>query len=158
MREKSRSSPVPQKLYRVVHRDYTDAPLPSRSNTGRFHTEKGSATYLVASPETAWKEVLTRFQAKRESFRMIAVEVKTGELKVADLTDPSIQSYYGVDTSLLTDANHAACQQLAIRLRADGFHAIWTYSRADYPDGRVLIVFLDVIDVERIFTGIIETP
>ena len=30
--------------------------------------------------------------------------------------------------------------------------------RADYPDGRVLVVFLDVIDVERIFTGIIETP
>ena len=29
--------------------------------------------------------------------------------------------------------------------------------REDYPDGRVLVIFLDVIDVERIFTGVIET-
>jgi RES domain-containing protein len=142
------ASKTRKKLYRAVIRAYADAPLASRSHTGRFHTEKGSATYLAASPGTAWKEVLARLGAKREHFLVIEVEVEVDKLKVVDLTDPAVQAKYHVNTNLLIDVDHGPCQALAVRLRAEGIQAIWTFSRADYPEGRQLVIFLDLVDAD----------
>jgi hypothetical protein len=63
--------------------------------------------------------------------------------KVADLTRRSTQQRYGIDRDVLVGDDYRRCQALAQRLRANGVQAAWTYSRADQPDGRVLVVFLD---------------
>lgn len=129
--------------YRAVYRDYRAEPLPSRSPAGRFHASAGpgTVTYLAADPATAWKEVTERWAADPKSYWMAEVKVKLAG--VADLTDPKTQARYDVDERVLTSVDHRPCQRLAERLRADGFEAAWTYSRADSPHGRQLVVFLD---------------
>lgn len=126
-----------------MYRDYRDAPLPSRSPTGRFHSRQGggSVTYLAASPDTAWKEVTERWGADRAAYWMVEVSVRL--TKVADLTDAATRTRYGVDERVLTEADHERCQQLGQRLRADGFEGVLTLSRADRPGGRQVVVFLD---------------
>jgi len=129
--------------YRAVYRDYRAEPLASRSPAGRFHSgaAPGSITYLAAEPTTAWQEVTARWGAEPKCYWMAEVQVKL--TRVADLTDPKTQAHYDVDEHVLTGADHRPCQQLAERLRAEGFEAAWTYSRADKPHGRQLVVFLD---------------
>ena len=129
--------------YRAVYRDYRAEPLPSRSPAGRFHASAapGTVTYLAADPATAWREVTERWAADPKSYWMAEVKVKLAG--VADLTDPKTQAHYDVDERVLTGVDHRPCQRLAERLRADGFEAAWTYSRADSPHGRQLVVFLD---------------
>lgn len=129
--------------YRAVYQEYRSDPLPSRSRSGRFHGPgtPGSVTYLAATRETAWKEVTTRWGANPEAYWMVTVKARL--TRVADLTDPRAQAQYGVDERALTDANMGRCRDLADRLRAEGFEGIWTFSRADRPDGRQLVVFLD---------------
>ena len=70
-------------------------------------------------------------------------EVQISLHEVVDLTEPSTQQHYGIDQAALTADNYTVCQQLARRLRAEGVEALWTYSRADQPEGRQLVVFLD---------------
>ena len=80
--------------------------------------------------------------------------VRTRVAKIADLTKQSVQKRYGIDRQVLIGEEYKRCQELARRLRADGMQAAWTYSRADQPAGRVLVVFLDRLDpssgVERV--------
>ena len=129
--------------YRAVYRDYRAEPLPSRSPAGRFHASAapGTVTYLAADPATAWREVTERWAADPKSYWMAEVKVKLAG--VADVTDPRTQAHYNVDERVLTGVDHRPCQRLAERLRSDGFEAVWTYSRADSPHGRQLVVFLD---------------
>ena len=131
--------------YRAVYREYRADPLPSRSRAGRFHASgaPGAVTYLAANPGTAWKEVTERWGADPNAYWLVEVNVRLA--RVADLTDPKTQAHYHVDEGVLTDANHQRCQRLAQRLRADGFEGAWTYSRADRPHGRQLVVFLDAL-------------
>ena len=127
--------------HRAVYRDYRAEPLPSRSPAGRFHAGPGTVTYLAANPATAWKEVTERWGADPKSYWIAEVEVKLAS--VADLTDPKTQAHYDVDERVLTSVDHRPCQRLAEQPRSDGFEAAWTYSRADSPHGRELVVFLD---------------
>lgn len=131
------------KLYRAVYESYEDDSLPSRSHRGRFHDETNGrwTTYLAASADTAWEEVTYRWQADRTSYRMVEVIVKVN--KIVDLTDLSTRERYSVDMDVLTAEEYGPCQQLANRLRAEGVEAMWTFSKADYPDGRQLVVFLN---------------
>lgn len=129
--------------YRAVYQEFHDDPLPSRSEQGRFHgPDTGRATtYLAASAATSWAEVTHRWQADPDAYRMAEVEVALK--RVADLTDSTMQKRYSVDLKALVGDDYRPCQRLADRLRADGYEGIWTYSRADQPDGRQLVVFLD---------------
>lgn len=132
-----------RRCYRAVYQSFQEDPLPSRSEQGRFHgPDTGSATtYLAASAATSWAEVTHRWKANPDVYRMAEVEVLIE--RVADLTDPALQRRYGIDAATLVGDDYRPCQRLADRLRADGFEAIWTYSRADQPDGRQFVVFLD---------------
>lgn len=142
-REPERQLQLEAACFRAVYRAYRDDPLPSRSPSGRFHAREGggSVTYLAASPETAWKEVTERWAADRGAYWMVEVTVRLS--RVADLTDSAVQARYGVDQRVLTDPRHERCQQLGQRLREDGFEGLLTFSRADRPSGRQLVVFLD---------------
>jgi RES domain-containing protein len=80
---------------------------------------------------------------------MAEVDVKLSE--IVDLTEPSVQERYGVDQEELTADDYQVCQQLADRLRAEGVEAIWTYSRADQPGGRQLVVFVDRLKEGSLF-------
>lgn len=144
-------------LYRAVYEDYENDPLPSRSAAGRFHDEEttGQVSYLAARPETAWAEVLDRWMANRGAFRMAEVAVTLHV--VVDLTDPATRRRYGIERAMLTADDYHPCQQLRKRLEAEGVEAMWTYSRADQPNGRQMVVLLGRLKrgstVEVIRTG-----
>jgi len=129
-------------LFRAVFEEYAADPLPSRSAKGRFHDEdSGRTAYLAGKRITAWKEVIHRWMARPKSYRTAEVSVKVS--KVVDLTDPGVQAKYGIDVLTLTGEDHEPCRRLARRIREEGAEAIWTFSRADQPGGRQLVVFLD---------------
>jgi hypothetical protein len=133
-----------RRLYRAYCKAHDKDPIPSRSPQGRFHdATTGPTTYLAATAETAWKEVTFRWGASRSTYRI--AEVRVSVTAIADLTDPAIQKRYGIDERLLTADDHRLCQGFANRLRAEGYEGIWTYSRADVPNGRQLVVFLDCL-------------
>ncbi|OFW02904.1 MAG: hypothetical protein A3G20_09220 [Acidobacteria bacterium RIFCSPLOWO2_12_FULL_59_11] len=128
-------------LYRAVYVDYRNDPLPSRSEEGRFHDTPGTTTYLAGSRATAWKEVQDHWNADPKSYGMAVVSVRLR--RIADLTEPSVQARYGIDRRGLTGLDYELCQKLTRRLRAEGFEGLWTFSKADSPGGRQLVIFLD---------------
>ena len=139
-----RGGEIDGELYRAFFEEFSDDPIPSRSERGRFHDESTrprSTTYLAVSQEAAWREVTYRWQADPKVYRIAKVGVKLST--VIDLTDPKTRTHYGVTEKELRSADHTPCQRLARRLRADGVEAAWTYSFADQPRGRQLVVFLD---------------
>jgi RES domain-containing protein len=144
-------------LYRAVYEDFVDDPVPSHSGAGRFHDDSttGATTYLAATPETAWKEITHRWAGDRARYRMVEVSVTIRN--VVDLTDRATRRRYGIDEESLTADHYGACQRLRKRLEAEGVEAIWTYSRADRPGGRQLVVLLARLQegssVEVIRTG-----
>lgn len=129
--------------YKVFYREFADDPLPSRSAWGRFHDQATgrATTYLAERSSTAWREVTHRWRASASAFRVAVVRIRLR--KLADLTRRSTQQRYRIDRDTLVGPEYRPCQALAQRLRANGVEAAWTYSRADQPDGRVLVVFLD---------------
>jgi len=130
-------------LYRAFYKEFEDDPLPSRSAEGRFHDRATAraTSYLAASRETAWTEVIERWRAARGTYRMAEVEVRLSV--IADLTNPATRRRYRVDKESLTAADYRPCQELRRRLQAKSVEGIWTYSRADQPAGRHLVVLLD---------------
>ncbi len=130
-------------LYKAVYVEYAKDPLPSRSNSGRFHDKATgmNTTYLTPAKQTAWREVTFRWKADPKSYRIAQVEVNLKS--VADLTDPIVQKEYSISRELLTGDDYKQTQRLANALRAEGVEAAWTYSRADQPDGRMLVVFVN---------------
>ena len=62
------------------------------------------------------------------------------------MTDPAVRRTYGVDVATLVGDDHAPCRRLATRLRAEGFEALRTFSKADDPYGRQLVVFLSQLN------------
>lgn len=85
--------------------------------------------------------MLHRWRARPESYRIVEMAVKLSN--VVDLTEPENQKKYEVTSELLTGDDYTSCQKLAHQLREEGVEGFWTYSRADRPSGRTLIVFLD---------------
>lgn len=151
------TAPRPGRLftgYRAFYERFSDDPLPSRSEWGRFHDPSvgRATTYLTARPSTAWREVAHRWRADAAVYRMATVQIRAR--KIADLTKRSVQKRYGIDRRMLIGEDYKPCQEVARRLRADGFEAVWTFSRADQPTGRVLVVFLDRLErpsgIERV--------
>ena len=140
--------------YKAFYEQFSDDPLPSRSESGRFHDSRTArvTTYLAARSSTAWREVTHRWRADKGAYRLAMVRIRVA--KIADLTKQSVQKRYGVDRQVLIGEEYKRCQELARRLRADGMQAAWTYSRVHQPAGRVLVVFLDRLDpsfgVERV--------
>jgi hypothetical protein len=134
-------------LYRAVFQGYEGDPLPTRSPQGRFHDpSSGPTTYLAESQSTAWKEVTHRWHARRSAYVMVEVAVSVDS--VLDLTDEAVQVRYGCDRKMLTALEHEPCRRLAARLRGEGIEALWTFSAADNPDGRQLVLFLDKLGGE----------
>jgi hypothetical protein len=143
------AAPRPGRLftgYKAFYERFSDDPLPSRSEWGRFHDPSTgrSTTYLAARSSTAWREVTHRWRADAAVYRIATVQLRTR--KIVDLTKRSVQKRYGIDRQVLIGEEYKRCQELARRLRADGIEAVWTYSRADQPAGRVLVVFLDRLE------------
>ena len=132
-----------KRVFKAVYREYEKDPLPSRSENGRFHdrTTGKRTTYLASSAETAWREVLYRWRAKPGSYRIVEISVRLS--KIVDLTEPENQEKYGIAPEVLTGDDYTSCQKLARQLREEGAEGFWTYSRADRPSGRTLVVFLD---------------
>lgn len=154
------TAPLPGKPFtgfKALYEGFAADPLPSRSASGRFHDARTGpgTTYLAAMAATAWLEVTHRWQAQAAAFRMATVRLRVGKLE--DLTKRAAQKRYGVDRAMLIGDEYQSCQHLAQRLRANGFEAAWTYSRADQPDGRVLVVFLDRLSapsrIDRVEVG-----
>jgi hypothetical protein len=154
------TAPLPGRSFtgfKALYEGFADDPLPSRSASGRFHdarTGRGTA-YLAATATTAWLEVTHRWQAQAAAFRLATVRLRVGTLE--DLTKRAARKRYGVDRAVLIGDEYQPCQRLAQRLRANGFEAAWTYSRAGQPEGRVLVVFLDRLNapsrIERVELG-----
>lgn len=139
------TAPKPGKtitLYRAFYEEFAENPIPSRSTIGRFHDEatREVTTYLATSPETAWREVRHRWRGAKEAYRIAQVKVRVSS--IADLTDPTTRKRYGIDTESLISNDYGPCQRLRRRLEEEGIEAIWTYSRADQPAGRQLVVLL----------------
>jgi RES domain-containing protein len=126
-------------VFRVVHEEYEADPLPSRSSSGRFHTKPGVTSYFAQTPATAWKEV-SRAPVDPAAFRLVEVAVSIEA--IIDLTDDAVRTKFGITGDDLVSPDWAACQRLAEQLRSETV-GVWTYSAADTPDGRVLVVFLD---------------
>ena len=143
--------------FKAFYEGFVDDPLPSRSASGRFHDARTgrATTYLAARAATAWLEVTHRWRAQAEAFRMATVRLRVNKLE--DLTKRAAQKRYNIDHAVLIGDEYRPCQELAQRLRANGFEAAWTYSRADQPEGRVLVVFLDLLGplsrIERVEVG-----
>lgn len=142
-KRKSKISKRKGTLYKAVYFEYEKDPLPSRSKSGRFHGQISgmNTTYVTPAKETAWKEVTFRWKADPASYRMAQVRINLKA--VVDLTDPAVQKEYGISREFLTADDYRQTQRLADNLRAEKVEAVWTYSRADLPDGRMLVVFLD---------------
>ncbi len=87
-------------------------------------------------------------------------EVKVRLRVVVDLTDPATRRRYDIDEETLTAEDYRPCQQLRRRLETEGVEGIWTYSRADRPAGRHLVVLLAQLKkgskVEVVRTGSIN--
>jgi RES domain-containing protein len=134
---------VHRRLFRIVHRDRKADPVPSVSRMGRFHGKPREVSYLAETPMTAWKEVRAHWPADPSTHLVVDIDVDLDS--VLDLTDETMQRECGITPAELVQAGPAyePCQRLAQRLQARGVSAIWTYSAADQPDGRVLVVFLD---------------
>ncbi|MFN7926087.1 MAG: RES family NAD+ phosphorylase [Bryobacteraceae bacterium] len=137
-------------LYRAVYQRYATEPIPSRSSSGRFHDalSPGQTSYLAEDPATAWKEVALHWGSTEQAYRMVEVEIEIQ--KILDLTDPSTRKRYGIKVEQLVSGDWSACQQLANQLRRDGFQAVRTFSRADQPDGRNVVVFLECLKPSHI--------
>ena len=133
-------------VYRAVFSEYANDPLPSRSQSGRFHGARNGpmTTYLAESPRTAWREVTVRWRAQKAAYRMVHVEANLN--RVLDLTESAVQLARGIDARFLVAPEYPPCQLLAETIRSEGFEAIRTYSAADYPAGRQLVVFLNSLD------------
>jgi hypothetical protein len=69
--------------------------------------------------------------------------VRVNVSNIVDLTSAESQQRYKITESMLTGDEYGPTQLLARRLRSLGVEAVWTYSRADQPNGRVLVVFLE---------------
>lgn len=91
--------------------------------------------------ETAWKEATFRWKADQAAYRKVQVEVDVK--KVLDLSDEKVQKRYGTSKDELIGDDYRPTQRLANTLRSEGFEAFWTYSRADQPHGKMLVVFLE---------------
>lgn len=76
------------------------------------------------------------------------VEVLVTLHKVTDLSDRVMQRRYGVGPEILRGDDYGPCQRLARELRAESVEGLFTFSRADQPDGRQLVVFLDLLKPE----------
>lgn len=87
-------------------------------------------------------------------------QVKVRVSSVADLTDPTTRKRYGIDTESLISDDYGPCQRLRRRLEEEGIEAIWTYSRADQPAGRQLVILLAQLkgssSVEVVQTGPVD--
>ena len=130
-------------LVKAVYKGFADDPIPSRSAKGRFHEAPGSICYLAEDADTAWREVSYRWQAQPSEYRL--VEAGLTVHRWLDLTDEKTQHKYKIDVARLVADDYRYCQELAARLRAKGIEAVRTYSRADRPDGRNWVVFLECL-------------
>ncbi len=73
------------------------------------------------------------------------VEVELSVDRVVDLTDPAVREEHGMEGNDLVGDDYTLCQELANRLRRKGVQAIRTYSRANRPDGKTWVVFLECL-------------
>jgi hypothetical protein len=120
--------------------------VPARGQRGRFSDEPGQVSYLAENPETAWREVSGHWPpGMADPAAHVVVDIDVDLESVLDFTDEAVQREWGITFAELVQPppDYEPCQQLARRLRAKGIVAIWTYSAADQPDGRVLVVFLE---------------
>lgn len=115
--------------------------LPSRARHGRFHYWDFAPCYLADRAKTAFIEVFSGFPQKTlKAFVCLHVEAEL--TNIVDLTDRKVARQHGTSEFELTGEDHAPCQRLAYKLRAEGVEAVWTYS-SKHPGGRVLVIFLD---------------
>lgn len=72
-------------------------------------------------------------------FVVLEAELKTKELLA--LTESDARVAFGVTRDELVAPRYERTQALASKIRERGFAALMTYSYADQPDGRCLVVF-----------------
>jgi len=100
-----------------------------------------NTVYLTADQETAELEVARRWGSAPEEYVLVKVKVELSHC--VDLTDPDTQKQLKTSEDALVGKNWRECQHVAADLRARGFEAVWTYSAADRPDGRCLVLFTE---------------
>lgn len=91
------------------------------------------------SAEPAWREILAHNpDANPEAFVVLQAELKSKEL--LELTDSAARAAFNVTRAELVAPRYDKTQQVGSAIRARGFAAVLTYSYADQPDGRCLVV------------------
>ncbi len=136
-------SPGGQVFFKAVWRGNIEAPLETKSEEGRYHTrmDMDQTMYLATTPETAMQEVAKRWGGDPAEYTVVSARVKLS--RCADLTAEETQGLLKVSEDDLTGNRWRSCQQVAASLRARGYEAVLTYSAADRPKGRCLIIFTE---------------
>ena len=132
-------------LYRIVFKGYVNDPLRSRKRKNRFHDKDTGlfTSYTGESVETAWAEVLRHLPtADPRQWRVCELRLEIDSDLFVDLTTRKGMQRLGVTRKVLL-GSHADCRRIARRLRASGVAAFRTFSSADRPAGRCVVIFLD---------------
>jgi RES domain-containing protein len=128
--------------YRCVFHSAESPALFAKHPEGRYYTpnEGGRTSYLAMDWRTAWIEVQRHLPtANPEAFDILEFEFETGTL--VDVSNPSVAGLYGVDETILTGAGYESCPSLAHQFRGANHQGLFTYSAANRPDGRCIVLF-----------------
>ena len=133
-------------FYRVVRSEAVELRLYSVAPTGRFHdtSSPGPTSYACQTLESAWAEVRKYLsEADPGAFTVLVLECQVS--RTVDLTDAEVRLEWGITKDELVSRDHSACQRLAQRLRKKKIPVVRTYSAADPPDGRTIVVFSECL-------------
>ena len=133
-------------LYRIVRSELAELRLYSVAPTGRFHdtSSPGPTSYTCHSVESAWAEIRKYLlEADPAAFTVLVLECPT--TRMVDLTLAEVRLEWGITKDELLSGDHSACRRLAQRLRKKKIPVVRTYSAADPPDGRTMVVFSECL-------------
>jgi RES domain len=128
-------------LYRCVVHTAESPSLFAKHPEGRFHTNEDW--------QTAWIEVQRHLPtANPAAFDILEFEFDSSLL--IDASNPAEAKAHGVSETQLVAPDYAACQELARSLRQSGVVGLLTYSAADRPDGRCIVLFEECLKPKQL--------
>lgn len=133
-------------FYRIVRAEFVESCLYSVAPTGRFHdtSSAGPTSYACQTLESAWAEIRKYLpEADPRAFTVLVLECQVS--RIVDLTDSEVRLEWEITKDELLSLDHSACQRLAQRLRKKKISVVRTYSAADPPDGRTIVVFSECL-------------
>ena len=133
-------------FFRIVRTESVESRLYSVAPTGRFHdtSSAGPTSYACQTLESAWAEIRKYLpEADAVAFTVLVLECQVS--RMVDLTDGEVRLEWGITKDELVSRDYSACQRLAQRVRKKKIPVVRTYSAADPPDGRTIVVFSECL-------------